>query len=1062
MPSSRGSRTTGRPSGSGSKAAETTDHSASANAQPSSSRQSSTHGSTARRRGRADPTKRRRQPDDRDEVAGDVSDASESDGGSSHRSKDPEAPRSRSSRIRLDEEDTSEGLDDDGDADSILDDPDATLKARQEAMNIAHPFGLPLWKPALYKKSRSITRFANRALHSMPRSSTELWFKPGNVLWLVLFGWWMALWLSVVALVLWILPIGTRPYGQAIGGLAWYLLWPFGRSVERERCAGSPVPAPELQPEQTAIVVQPIHDDQDADESQPLLGSNAPSPCRPAGVATRPTLRTGAEWSLGASVYYLLFYMLVTPVLLAVCGICWFMVVTVPMAKLTYKLWRHLRRTPLLLRFRSRWPTTTVAGEPLLSPGAEITSPGLSRQPTAMASSPNATILLCITEGMGSQYYKYTIDGVNIMFINLLFVVLFTLLDAHLLGPWTNHATWLSSEGFIFVLCLVSTIPLSYFIGQAVSSISAQSSLGLGAVINATFGSIIEVILYMMAVLQGKAVLVEGSLIGSFLAGLLLMPGLSMISGGIKRKEQRFYVRSAGVSSTLLIMSIIGAFAPTLFYQTYGSYKLVCEQCPNQTALEASGAWQCTGCRYVQEHPALDPFYASHAKTFMYLCVGLLPTAYLIGLWFTLRTHVKHIYSHTPAQSDGAHQSRESRFINRALNLHILQHLFSGPSGDKDKGPLTSSAQPSPALLPHSFVPLSIHPTQSSHRDTDSPPPMHGEGASELATSSSGSVDSPGERVPTPPQQPLYTEQHLLQAVKAGIHLPRLLTAASDKAPSSQATKHSPDLSTEPNHPILAAAASEANQLLPPSDDDDEDGEGHGHDAPNWSKFKSAMVLLACTALFAAIAELLVESVDSVVEGGNLDEKFLGMTLFALVPNVPEFTNAILFAYYNNIALALEICSQYTVQVALLQIPALVAFSGWWTSAGGHATQTVLSTTVAAGRGTQSMLWRGAAAAMGSLFGSVAAQTRPLLSTLAETVPSGLSTPVKVDVRSLFIMIFPRWDLIAVLFSIYLLTYTYIEGKSNYFKGAILCMAYSVWLVSFYFEPDVYYRPPSQ
>ncbi|KAJ1985015.1 hypothetical protein H4R34_000272 [Dimargaris verticillata] len=1062
MPSSRGSRTSGRPSGSGSKAAGTTDHIASPNGQPSCSRQSSTHGPTTRRRGCADSTQRRRQPEDRIEAAGDASDASKSDGNSSHRSKEPEAPRSRSSRVRLDEEDTSEGLDDDDDADSILDDPDATLKARQEAMNIAHPFGLPLWKPALYKKSRSITRFANRALHSMPRSSTELWFEPGNVLWLVLFGWWMALWLSLVALVLRVLPIGTGPYGRAIGGLAWYLLWPFGRSVERERCASNLVPASEPQPEQTAIVVQPTDDDQNTDERQPLLDSNA-SPSRPTATAARSTLCTGAEWSLAAAVYYTLFYLLVTPVLLVVCGICWFMVVTVPMAKLTYKLWRHLRRTPLLLRFRSRWPTTTATGEPLSDPGAAITSPGLSRQSTAMASHPNATILLCITEATGSQYYKYTIDGVNIMFINLMFVVLFTLFDAHLLGPWTDHATWLSSEGFIFVLCLVSTIPLSYFIGQAVSSISAQSSLGLGAVINATFGSIIEVILYMMAVLQGKAVLVEGSLIGSFLAGLLLMPGLSMIAGGIKRKEQRFYVRSAGVSSTLLIMSIIGAFAPTLFYQTYGSYKLMCEQCPNQTALEANGAWQCTGCRYVQEHPALDPFYASHAKTFMYLCVGLLPTAYLIGLWFTLRTHVKHIYSHTQAQSEGARQSRESRFMNRALNLHILQHLFSGPSGDKDKGPLTSSGHPSPAQLPHSFVPLSIHPTQSSHRDADSPPHAPGDGASEPATSSPGSVDSSSERLPTPPQ-PLYTEQHLLQAVKAGIHLPRLLTTASDKAPSSQAAKHSPELNTESNHPILAAAASEANQLLPPSDDDDEteDGEGHGHDAPNWSKSKSAMVLLTSTALFAAIAELLVESVDSVVEGGNLDEKFLGMTLFALVPNVPEFTNAILFAYYNNIALALEICSQYTVQVALLQIPALVAFSGWWTSTGSHASQVALSTTVAAGRGTQSMLWRGAAAAMGSLFGGMPAQTRPLLTTLAEAVPSGLSIPAKVDVRSLFIMIFPRWDLIAVLFSIYLLTYTYIEGKSNYFKGAILCMAYSVWLVSFYFEPDVYYRPPSK
>jgi Ca2+:H+ antiporter len=39
------------------------------------------------------------------------------------------------------------------------------------------------------------------------------------------------------------------------------------------------------------------------------------------------------------------------------------------------------------------------------------------------------------------------------------------------------------------------------------------------------------------------------------------------------------------------------------------------------------------------------------------------------------------------------------------------------------------------------------------------------------------------------------------------------------------------------------------------------------------------------------------------MEGLTLSEKFLGVTLFALVPNVTEFTNAIAFALYGNIAL---------------------------------------------------------------------------------------------------------------------------------------------------------------
>lgn len=49
--------------------------------------------------------------------------------------------------------------------------------------------------------------------------------------------------------------------------------------------------------------------------------------------------------------------------------------------------------------------------------------------------------------------------------------------------------------------------------------------------------------------------------------------------------------------------------------------------------------------------------------------------------------------------------------------------------------------------------------------------------------------------------------------------------------------------------------------------------------------------------------EILVDVVDVVLEGSSIPEKFLGISLFALVPNVTEFMNAISFALNGNIAL---------------------------------------------------------------------------------------------------------------------------------------------------------------
>ncbi len=53
----------------------------------------------------------------------------------------------------------------------------------------------------------------------------------------------------------------------------------------------------------------------------------------------------------------------------------------------------------------------------------------------------------------------------------------------------------------------------------------------------------------------------------------------------------------------------------------------------------------------------------------------------------------------------------------------------------------------------------------------------------------------------------------------------------------------------------------------------------------------------------AWVTEILVDVVDVVLEGSGIDEKFLGVTLFALVPNTTEFMNAISFAMNGNIAL---------------------------------------------------------------------------------------------------------------------------------------------------------------
>ncbi|KAF7965702.1 hypothetical protein HWV62_42197 [Athelia sp. TMB] len=517
-----------------------------------------------------------------------------------------------------------------------LDDPDRevdpiTLKERQSLINVEHPFGLPIWKPALYKKSRSVTRYADEALHSIPSAQAERHLLPGNLFWVIVFGWWLALSFFAISALLYIVPQGGKRYSSLVFGLGWYVAWPFGKYVEGDDEEHTLVSDEEATPQGNGEATEPVSPVDGAPlskhstvtprtvhaptvswsqvtENTSLISPRPiPRPSKSYGaVASTPTSQSsfGATKEgnrsdlLGKACFWLALITIIAPLLLIVCVICWGLVLTVPMAKLNWALITYLFERPTSIRFCAAPPAVVISSPSTDNVedenGASVPSqtqfsvkhPRLSEGQQAPSSgSPTSRVLLCTYRAMGLKYYKYTVGGVNIMFVNLLPLVIFTIIDGLFILPMVDrweHAgkhipafvAFISSRALIFIMSLASVIPLSYFIGMAVASISAQSSIGMGAVINATFGSIIEIILYGIALTDGKGHLVEGSIVGSLLAGVLLMPGLSMCSGALRKKEQKFNAKSAGVTSMMLIMAFIGTLTPTLFYQTYGNVRI--------------------------------------------------------------------------------------------------------------------------------------------------------------------------------------------------------------------------------------------------------------------------------------------------------------------------------------------------------------------------------------------------------------------------------------------------------------------------------------------------------
>ena len=139
----------------------------------------------------------------------------------------------------------------------------------------------------------------------------------------------------------------------------------------------------------------------------------------------------------------------------------------------------------------------------------------------------------------------------NLVFVNLLPFVLFALFDGYIMPIVLGSHTGIASPYVLFIMSLISVLPLVYYVGMGVACVSAQvrrrrgwrrtrprgrivpcrngarpqkankkvrvgrcaplrraahsqSSFAIAAVVNATFGSIVEIVLYIMAVIAGK------------------------------------------------------------------------------------------------------------------------------------------------------------------------------------------------------------------------------------------------------------------------------------------------------------------------------------------------------------------------------------------------------------------------------------------------------------------------------------------------------------------------------------------------------------------------------
>ncbi|MBX7174618.1 MAG: calcium/proton exchanger [Pyrinomonadaceae bacterium] len=131
----------------------------------------------------------------------------------------------------------------------------------------------------------------------------------------------------------------------------------------------------------------------------------------------------------------------------------------------------------------------------------------------------------------------------------------------------------------LFIISCLAIIPLAGLMGKGTEHLAEHLGPGAGGLLSATFGNAAELIIALFALSKGLEDVVKASITGSILGNLLLVLGLSLLTGGLKFKRQTFNKTASSMSATALTLAAAALLVPTVFHA-------VAERVP-----VASGGW---------------------------------------------------------------------------------------------------------------------------------------------------------------------------------------------------------------------------------------------------------------------------------------------------------------------------------------------------------------------------------------------------------------------------------------------------------------------------------------
>ncbi|KAK4554599.1 hypothetical protein LTR86_008454 [Recurvomyces mirabilis] len=143
-----------------------------------------------------------------------------------------------------------------------------------------------------------------------------------------------------------------------------------------------------------------------------------------------------------------------------------------------------------------------------------------------------------------------------------------------------QHQLW------VFITCYIGMVPAANLVGFGGQELARKIPKVLGVILETTFGSIVEIILFMVLISTngGNFAVIRAAILGSILANLLFCLGMCFFVGGIFHPQQTFHEAISEVGSNLMLVAAVGLVIPTIYYTSLSGGRVTPERLTMETA----------------------------------------------------------------------------------------------------------------------------------------------------------------------------------------------------------------------------------------------------------------------------------------------------------------------------------------------------------------------------------------------------------------------------------------------------------------------------------------------